>query len=113
MTPLLDTTNLDDMLAMLGDEFRDIVRQFVDQLEPDVAGITAARAAADWDTLVRLAHTLKGSSGNMGAVALADQAARIERAARARDGAQADAALDGLQALARQTVAALRAGGYA
>lgn len=113
MTALLDTTNLDDMLAMLGEEFRGIVRQYLQQLETDVSQLIQAHVAQDWDTLVRLAHTLKGSSGNMGAALLAAQAARIEQAARARDAADVDAALQDLGTLARQTAEALRAGRYA
>lgn len=113
MNALLDTTNLDEMLAMLGDEFRDIVRQYVDQLEDEVAQLAALCAQRDWEALTRMAHTLKGSSGNMGAVVLAAAAARLERAAQARDDVGVEAAMLELPDLARRTVAALRAGRYA
>lgn len=113
MTAFLDRASLDEMVALLGDDFRDIVRLFIEQLGSDVAQLQAARAAGHWDRLYRAAHTLKGSSGNVGASALSLSAARLERAARMSDAAAADGELAALPALAEQTVAALRAGRYA
>ena len=112
MTALLDSAALDDMLALLGEEFRDIARQYVTQLQEEVARLLAARAAQDWMLLARHAHALKGSSGNMGARALAERAAALEAAARSGDAAAVDAVLQGLSTLAHDTAAALRAGRY-
>lgn len=112
MSALLDTTNLDAMLAMLGEDFRAIVRQYAAQLDSELRSMEQARQRQDWTLLRRLAHTLKGSSGNVGAMALAGQAAQLERAAQQADAQAADAALAALAPLISATRSALDAGGY-
>ena len=52
--------------------------RLVDQLH-------AARAAAHWDDVARAAHTLKSSSGSIGALAFSSLCAEIERVTRAGD----------------------------
>jgi CheY-like chemotaxis protein/HPt (histidine-containing phosphotransfer) domain-containing protein len=44
----------------------------------------AARRQLDWSAAVRLAHTLKGLAASLGAVALSEKAARLEKAANQR-----------------------------
>ena len=44
MTAFLDRARLDDMVTLLGDDFRDIVRLFIEPLGSDVAQLPAARA---------------------------------------------------------------------
>lgn len=100
------------MLTLLGDEFREIVQLFVDQLDEELAQLQAARASEDWRQLNRRAHALKGASGNMGALALAESAASLEKAALVPDVATIDQSMSAIEALAPQTVAALRDGGY-
>lgn len=50
--------------------------------ESDVRMLDEALRAGDLDAIVQVAHRIKGSSGMVGATALADAAQRIERAAR-------------------------------
>ncbi|MFN3610435.1 Hpt domain-containing protein [Tepidimonas sp.] len=111
-SPLINSANLDELLSLLGDEFRDITRLFVEQLEGELADLRAARAAQDWQALYRRAHALKGSSGNMGATALSESAARLERAARDGDADGVEREIAAIELLAPQTVQALRAGRY-
>lgn len=112
MSTLINCASLDELLALLGDEFRDISRLFVDQLGDEVAELHAAQAARDWPLLHRRAHALKGSSGNMGALALSESAARLERAARDGDADGIERELAAIGRLAPETVEALRAGRY-
>ncbi|MCX7692952.1 Hpt domain-containing protein [Tepidimonas taiwanensis] len=112
MTPLIQRDTLDELLVALGDDFRGIVRLFVEQLDTERAGLDAAWAARDWPRLMRAAHSLKGSSGNMAAVALSEAAARLERAAREQNAVAAEAALADVTRLVPETVRALVAGRY-
>ena len=49
------------------------------------ARLATAIAQADWSTAERLAHTLKGSAGQIGAIALRGLAERLERAIRQQE----------------------------
>ena len=57
-----------------------LLRQFVEQQGPAVGEITAALAAGDVALAERLAHTLKGVAGNIGAKAVHGVAAALEKA---------------------------------
>ena len=57
-----------------------LLRQFVEQQGPAVGEITAALAAGDFALAERLAHTLKGVAGNIGAKAVHGVAAALEKA---------------------------------
>jgi len=112
MSNLLNSASLDELVTLLGDEFREITQLFVDQLDDEVAQLQAARAGQDWRLLNRRAHALKGSSGNMGAMALAQAAAALEKAALVPDVSAIDQSLASIVELAPQSVQALRDGGY-
>ncbi|HVB17008.1 MAG TPA: response regulator, partial [Stellaceae bacterium] len=71
--------------------------------------IAAALRAGDRDAAERLAHTLKGVAGNIGAAAVAAQAQRVETAIRAgADTHELDAALDRLGTVLAALVGELR-----
>ena len=58
--------------------------------------------------MTRVAHSLKGASGNLGAIGVAELAERIEIAGKARDVDGVDAMLADLRARYRETESALR-----
>jgi two-component system sensor histidine kinase/response regulator len=66
-----------------------LLRQFASQPADAVGEIFAALAANDAETATRLAHTLKGVAGNLGAREVQDAAAAVETLL--RDGSPADA----------------------
>ncbi len=73
------------MLARLGGDEQlldDVVRLFLDDCPVHLAAIKAAVADRALDPLVRAAHTLKGAAGNLGAAALVNAAATLERIAK-------------------------------
>jgi len=74
---------------------RELVREVIDLFLNDVPGrleeLRDALGSGDLDAAARLAHTLKGSAGHVGARALASLCARLE--AQVRAGAQESAAL--------------------
>ena len=82
------------------------VPRYIAMLERYVAGqagtmaaLNAALAAGDRDTAIRLAHTTKGVSGNIGAVVVQEQAGQLEQALKI--GESFEAAQPRLKALQR------------
>lgn len=81
---VLDLVALDDLKDMLSDALGEIIQSFLDGLDGEVAAVgqgldgdaAAVRAAA---------HSLKGSSGNLGAKALSQLASDMEKHALAGD----------------------------
>ncbi len=108
---LLDRAVLEGLRALSmkgsGDLFREILDLFARNGPRLVEDLGAAAAAGDAPLLRRLAHTLKGSAGNVGAVALARAAAAAERAAREGDLEGARARLSEVGDLLRRSLAAL------
>ena len=68
-----------------------ILRVFADSHGEDLENMQQMRAADDLPGLVRLAHSLKGGAGNVGAQAVRQHAAQLEQAARNADRARLDA----------------------
>jgi HPt (histidine-containing phosphotransfer) domain-containing protein len=75
-----------------------LLRQFADQQGDAVGQIRAALATNDVESATRLAHTLKGVAGNLGAGEVQNAAAAVET--RLRDGSPADATSQALEQLA-------------
>ncbi|MFW9594458.1 MAG: Hpt domain-containing protein [Macromonas sp.] len=112
MTMLLDTSALQTLQELLGDDLLDITQIYADQVCLDVQGIQACWTNTDTVELGKLAHALKGGSSNMGAVEVARLAALLEKAALGNDHTTIGSVLKDLPAAAEQTVQALRTGGY-
>ncbi|WP_460564668.1 Hpt domain-containing protein [Hydrogenophaga aquatica] len=109
---LLNIDALDDLRSVLGDEFFDLAQMFARQLQVEVKALLQCHERGDMPQLKRLAHSLKGASANMGALALAQLANAIERAALAEDKATVDSLMPQLTALADQSLEAMRSAGY-
>jgi two-component system sensor histidine kinase/response regulator len=80
----LDTN--DGMARVAGNRklYLKLLRQFVEQQGPAVGEITAALAAGDLALAERLAHTLKGVAGNVGAKSVHGVAAVLEKVIRSQ-----------------------------
>lgn len=107
-TPPLDLAALDDLKDMLGEALAEIVQSFLDGLSAEVAAV-AKGLGGDAVAVRAGAHSLKGSSGNLGARALAQLASDMERAALAGDLVECRASMPALAAEAERTRAALQA----
>ena len=81
--PILDTVVLDELHEVAGAETAGIVRLFLEDAPLLIARLEAASGTRDNEELRQASHTLKSSSANVGAIALANAARRIELAARA------------------------------
>jgi two-component system sensor histidine kinase/response regulator len=87
-----------------------VLRQFAEEEAGAPAAIRAALAAGDGVLAERLAHTLKGVSGNVGAVAVHGAAGPLERLLHGRaPAAEVEAALPPVEAALRALVAGLKA----
>lgn len=90
----------------------DVLSGFVRKLEGNLAGFGAAFsdyiARGDITGAVRAAHTLKGTCSQLGAKALGNLFADIERSAKAGDYAEAKRKFDGGASLIAQSLEALK-----
>lgn len=109
---LLNTTSLDELKAILDDELYQITRLYADQLMTEVDKLKQVIDQGDMTAVNRLAHSLKGSSANMGATALAAEAMKIEKAALQNDHSLIATSMAGLPDLAEKTLIAMQTSGY-
>ncbi|MFZ5781163.1 MAG: ATP-binding protein [Pseudomonadota bacterium] len=96
-TPAIDPAVLDAWLENDEAARRDLLRKFTRSAFESRRDIEAAMASGDLAALAAAAHRLKGSAAAVGARALAEAAATLERAAKAGDRASCQ---DGLGPLA-------------
>jgi two-component system sensor histidine kinase/response regulator len=86
--------------------YESLLNRFADSQAEAVQEIRNALAAGDIPVAERTAHSLKGAAGNLGATALAEEAAKAEIAV--KSGQSIGPALDSLEAALRDTVKAIR-----
>ncbi len=80
--PVLDRDVLDELHAVIGDAAIQIVSVFLDDAPAMVQQLQQAAQSGDEPRLQAVAHSLKSSSANVGALSLSAVAQRIEREAR-------------------------------
>ncbi len=99
---------LDLLVAETDPEFvSELINTFLDQGWPAIAEIERAARALDWEALQQSAHSLKGSSRNLGAEELAKSLETIETIAETRRG-EATISPEHLKQLFERTVIDLR-----
>ncbi|MCE5233311.1 MAG: response regulator [Xanthomonadaceae bacterium] len=81
--PVLDSSVLDDLVDIMGDELRMLVRVFLADSPQRLDGLRAAAAQGDIAGLSAHAHALKSASANLGARTLSALAKSLELDARA------------------------------
>lgn len=84
---ILDQKIIINLAAVLDDEsvVLDLLQTFFEEGSKQVDQMQPALDTADYEQLSRLAHTLKGSSGNLGALQLSDLCFQLEKAAEKAD----------------------------
>ena len=75
-----------------------ILERFRDGRQNAIAEIRSAIAANDWETAERLAHTLKGLLGTLGADELKDKTAELDTAIRDKESSRIDSLLPAIDA---------------
>jgi signal transduction histidine kinase/CheY-like chemotaxis protein len=78
----IDPEVIDELRAALGNEVERLINVFLDDTPMLIARLEAAALAPDLDMLREVAHSLKSSSANLGAMALSGAAKRVELGAR-------------------------------
>ncbi|MDE1885785.1 MAG: response regulator [Xanthomonadaceae bacterium] len=81
----LDADVVRDLLDVMGDEFTDLVRVYLEDTPKSIALLEKAAGSADNQGLIAPAHSLKSTSANLGALSLSELAKRLEHGARAGD----------------------------
>jgi HPt (histidine-containing phosphotransfer) domain-containing protein len=89
MQQVLDMSVVEELLSLSDDGdpelLLDLIRLFLDDGPAKVEAVRGGFAAADFEKMERAAHSLKGSSGNLGARLLQDTCERLQLATRRRD----------------------------
>ncbi|WP_374603041.1 ATP-binding protein [Arenimonas sp.] len=80
--PVLANEVVDELRAVMGNEYLSLVRLFLEDAPKHVRTLEGAASAGDMTAMVAPAHTLKSASANLGAMALSAAAKRIELGAR-------------------------------
>jgi len=81
--PVLDRNVLDELQAVIGDAATQIVSVYLEDAPAMVQALQQAAQDHDGQRLQAVAHSLKSSSANVGAMSLSAVAQRIEHEARA------------------------------
>ncbi|MCU0791603.1 MAG: Hpt domain-containing protein [Opitutaceae bacterium] len=99
---IIDQEAIENLRA-LGDEgddtfLREIIGIYLEDVPQRIADLKGARASDDRALYVRSAHTIKGSSANVGAVEMKNLSEKIEHRAKVSPLSELDSELDELQA---------------
>lgn len=78
----LDTATLEMLKEVMEDGFAELIDTFVNDFGTRLATLVHAVEHGDCDTVRREAHSMKGSSGNLGATGLATLLLEIENKGR-------------------------------
>ncbi|WP_306017594.1 Hpt domain-containing protein [Balneatrix alpica] len=79
---MLDQSMLDELRLVMEDEFGLLLETYLDDSDNRLQTLKQALAAADAGKIREAAHSLKGSSGNIGAKELAEICKNLEDAGR-------------------------------
>lgn len=84
-TETVDYEKLEELEMLLGDNYADLINTFVSNSTRTLEAMQQIILAGDADEIATLAHSLKGTSGNMGATQLYRYAIQMEKLAKAKD----------------------------
>lgn len=109
---LLNTATLAELQEILGDELQGITELFAEQVVKEAAALDEQVQQRNLDAVARHAHAMKGSCGNVGAMALSNWAATLEKIAKTGDHTAVATAAAELPDLLGRSLAAMREAGY-
>jgi signal transduction histidine kinase/CheY-like chemotaxis protein/HPt (histidine-containing phosphotransfer) domain-containing protein len=78
----IDQDVIQDLLEMMGSEFTDLVRVYLEDTPKSVVQLERAAMSGNVEGLIAPAHSLKSTSANLGALSLSEMAKKIEHGAR-------------------------------
>jgi HPt (histidine-containing phosphotransfer) domain-containing protein len=79
---VLDVEVVRDLLDVMGDEFTDLVRVYLEDTPKALAALELAAGRGNTEGLIAPSHSLKSTSANLGAMGLSELAKRLEHGAR-------------------------------
>ena len=79
MAPHLDEQQLAELRELMGPDFDGLLRAYLRDSRDRLLHLDLAIADQNWDIARRQAHSLKGSSSNLGALALAQHCQQLEQ----------------------------------
>lgn len=79
MAPHLDEQQLAELRELMGPDFEGLLRAFLRDSRDRLLHLELAIKDRNWDIARRQAHSLKGSSSNLGALALAQHCQQLEQ----------------------------------
>lgn len=95
----LNRAAIENLRELGGDEMLvELTEMFIDDAASSLSALKKSVEHGDTTRVERVAHTLKGSSGNMGATRMADICSELEQAGASKDMADAPAQLERLEA---------------
>lgn len=77
---VFDTETLDSLKEAIGDAINHIVTVYLDDVPACIQNMREALSKKEYETVGRLAHSLKSSSANLGAMQTSAVAAELEKA---------------------------------
>ncbi|MFN6193215.1 MAG: Hpt domain-containing protein [Planctomycetota bacterium] len=112
MDPVLDMSVVEELLAIADDGdpelILDLIQMFLDDGPSKVQAVVEGVQSGNFDRAERAAHSLKGSSGNLGAVVLSEICEKLQVAPRHHRQADARQLVPALQTNSEAAEAALR-----
>ncbi len=108
MNELLNLETLTTLKEVIGDDLNEIIDSFIDLLPAQLTAIESAIQLGNATELRSQAHTLKGSSSNVGAIKLSELAYQLETLGKQGDTASAKSVSMPLRSLSRDSEQALR-----
>ncbi len=96
--PHLDHDMLEELKDIMEDEFLELLKAFLSDSEMRIKSLRSAYTANDHDNARNIAHSFKGSSGNIGARALSQLCKELEELAKGGCISDAGTLIDGLEA---------------
>lgn len=104
---LIDETIFNTLQELMEDDFQDLIESYKEDGQKLLEDLKASSINTDLETMVRASHTLKSSSNNIGATALANVALEIETLSKGDNIAEASKLIPALESLFDQTMKAL------
>ena len=101
---LIDLETFNNLKELMEDEFSSLIESYLEDAPKLMEDILSSSREADVKVLVRAAHTLKSSSNNLGATALANVSQEIEELGKENKLADATALIPALESLLQMTM---------
>lgn len=104
----VDISNLDMLKEIIGDELKEVLYVYLESTPETVLKLEQAVASKTLATVQSQAHSLKGSSANIGANDLSMLSAELEQKAKNNDAQNIDALLTQIKAESQSVEQALK-----